>query len=138
MAKPCQAHVRGWDGSAGGRGGRGVGMGPRSRREARTGEPQGRAGQSNGGRPLLKSHSRSAPTQPDNPGEYSTQGAQGSDTQDFNTTRNEKNSPLFRHWSTHRLPLARKPMKLTNKQSQGVPTGLGSPIGHSCLGQLAA
>lgn len=49
MAKPCQAHVRGWDGSAGGRGGRGVGMGPRSRREARTGEPQGRAGQARPG-----------------------------------------------------------------------------------------
>ena len=49
MAKPCQAHVRGWDGSAGGRGGRGVGVGPRSRREARTGEPQGRAGQSRPG-----------------------------------------------------------------------------------------
>lgn len=49
MAKPCQAHVRGWDGSAGGRGGRGVGVGPRSRREARTGEPQGRAVQARAG-----------------------------------------------------------------------------------------
>ena len=50
VAKPCQAQVRGRDGSAGGRGGRGVGVGLWSRREARAGERQGRAGQARAGR----------------------------------------------------------------------------------------